>query len=248
MLSTQIASWAGAAILLAPAISAQSEWSYAGATGPEHWGDLKPEYAACKAGKEQSPIDIRKAKPGTLPTLQFDYKDTPLDVLNTGHTIQVNDSAGSSIIVGGERYQLRQFHFHHPSEEHIKGKAFDLVIHLVHANSKGDLTVVAVLARIGAANETLQKIRASFPERALNEKKQPGVRINASDFLPSKSSSFYTFRGSLTTPPCTEGVTWFVLKTPIEVSPDQVRAFATLFPHNARPIQPLGTRIIRSAR
>jgi carbonic anhydrase len=246
MLRTRIVLGACMGILLAPGIGAQVEWSYEGLTGPEHWGDLKPEYAACKAGQEQSPIDIRKDQAAKLPAIQFDYKDTPLDVLNTGHTIQVNDSAGSSITVGGERYQLRQFHFHHPSEEHIRGKAFDLVIHLVHANSNGDLAVVAVLAQIGAANDTFQKIEPSFPDTALDERKPPGVQVNASGFLPSKHS-FFTFRGSLTTPPCTEGVTWFVLKTPITISGDQLKAFAALFPHNARPIQPLGARIVQSA-
>ena len=244
MLCTRITFW----VLLAPAIVAQSEWSYEGATGPEHWGDLKSEFAACLAGKEQSPVDIGQVdiKPGTLPEIQFHYKDTPLDLVNTGHSIQVNDAAGSFMDVGGERYQLRQLHFHHPSEERIDGQSFDMVIHLVHANSKGDLAVVAVLVRIGAANETFGKIESSFPETP-SERKPPGVQINPSGLLPPKAS-YYTFRGSLTTPPCTEGVTWFVLKTPITISADQVKAFAAIFPHNARPIQPLGSRIIQSIR
>jgi carbonic anhydrase len=122
-----------------------------------------------------------------------------------------------------------------------------MVIHLVHTNSKGEIAVVALLVRAGGANATSRKLWSSFPAPGSVEKKAPGIRINAAGLLPA-NRAYYTYRGSLTTPPCTEGVTWFILKTPIEASNDQINAFAALFPHNARPIQPLGARMVRSTR
>jgi carbonic anhydrase len=225
----------------------QQEWSYQGATGPSHWGEIKPEYAACKAGTEQSPVDVRKAQTADLPTIAFDYKSAPLRLINNGHTVQVNYAAGSSITVGGERYELRQLHFHHPSEERINGKSYDMVVHLVHANPKGELAVVAVLLRRGATNETIARIWAALPTATAIEREISGVRIDAAALLPP-NRSYFGYRGSLTTPPCTEGVRWFILASPVQVSPEQVETFASLFGSNARPIQKLGTRAIQRSR
>jgi carbonic anhydrase len=219
------------------------EWSYEGDEGPKHWGDLQPNFATCKTGQHQSPIDIRDAKKESLPPIQFDYKPSPLSIINNGHTIQINYAPGSFITVGDKRYQLKQFHFHHPSEEHINGKPFDMVIHLVHADDEGDLAVVAVLLRKGSANPTIQKLWENLPRSEGKERTVPGVEVNAAALLP-QALSYYTFEGSLTTPPCTEQVRWFVLKAPVEISADEIAAFGKLYPHNARPPQPLNGRTV----
>ena len=219
------------------------EWTYDGEEGPKRWGDLKPDYATCKLGQRQSPIDIRDAKEASLPSIQFDYKPSALKIINNGHTVQINYAPGSFITVGDKRYELRQFHFHHPSEEHINGKAYGLVIHLVHADSEGHLAVVAVLLKSGSASPVIQKLWENLPKTEGKEESVSGVEINATALLP-QHLGYYTFEGSLTTPPCSEGVTWFVLKTPLEGSAGQVEAFAKLYPHNARPTQPSNGRTI----
>lgn len=227
--------------------SAGPKYGYSGADGPEAWGDLSPVYAACKQGHVQSPIDIRGAREQDLPHLEFHYRDVPLKIINNGHTVQVNYPTGSWMIVGDKKYELRQFHFHHPSEEHINGKAFDLTVHLVHSDSNGKLAVVAVLVESGSANEAARRVFDNLPQTPGQEHEIAGVIINARDFLPPRLG-YYTFAGSLTTPPCTEGVTWIVLKTPAEVASDEVAAFAKLYPHNARPIQPIGGRSILESK
>jgi len=219
------------------------EFGYAGTDGPKAWGDLSAAYIACKQGHEQSPIDIREAKKEALPPIEFHYVDAPLKIINNGHSVQVNYAPGSWITVGGHKYELRQFHFHHPSEEHINGKGFDLSLHLVHADSKGKLAVVAVLLKIGSPNDAVRRIFDNLPQTPGKEQEIAGAPINASAFLP-RSLGYYTFEGSLTTPPCTEGITWFVLKTPEEVSSDEVAAFAKVYPYDARPIQPTEGRMI----
>jgi carbonic anhydrase len=219
------------------------EWSYEGDEGPKRWGDLQPNFATCKTGQRQSPIDIRDAKKESLPPIQFNYKPSPLAIINNGHTIQINYAPGSFITVGDKRYQLKQFHFHHPSEEHINGKPFDMVIHLVHADDEGHLAVIAVLLRKGSANPIIQKLWENLPQTEGKEQTVPGVQVNAAALLP-QSLAYYTFDGSLTTPPCSEQVRWFVLKTPVEVSADEIAAFSKVYPHNARPTQPLNGRAV----
>jgi len=223
------------------------EWSYGGADGPAHWGDLKPEYAACKVGKEQSPIDIINPMQAPLAVIRIDYKNVPLKIVNNGHTIQVNYAPGSFITVGDHRYQLVQFHFHRPSEERINGNSYEMVIHLVHADSDGKLAVIAVLLQKGKANSALQEIWARMPKTEGKEQEIPGVQINAFALLPH-DITYYTYAGSLTTPPCSEGVTWFVMKTPADISPEQIDAFAKLYPDNARPVQPIGTRLVKASQ
>ncbi len=168
------------------------EWSYEGADGPANWGELKPEYATCKVGKEQSPIDIVNPKQAALPVIRFDYKNVPLKIVNNGHSIQVNYAPGSFITVGDHRYQLVQFHFHRPSEERINGTSFEMVIHLVHADSDGKLAVIAVLLQKGQANSALQEIWARMPKTEGKEWEIPGVQINASTLLP-QDSTHYTY-------------------------------------------------------
>jgi carbonic anhydrase len=147
-------------------------------------------------------------------------------------------------MLGGEQYELQQLHFHRPSEDKVNGHSFDLEIHLVHTNARGELAVVAIFAQKGAANETIEKILAATPNTPGPEREVRGFQINASEILPA-NANYFTYRGSLTTPPCTEGVTWLVLKTPITVSAEELKAFAAVFRPNARPIQSLGMRVVK---
>lgn len=222
-------------------------WGYSGAGGPEHWGELEAGFAACKTGKQQSPIDIRNAKKADLPAIEFDYHATPLRIINNGHSVQVNYGPGSSITVGGKRYELKQFHFHRPSEEEINGKYFEMVIHIVHADAGGKNAVVAVLLTPGAENAAIATLWKHMPKQKGPEQKFDDVQFNAAGLLPA-THGYYTFEGSLTTPPCSEGVTWYVLETPLTISRQQAAAFAAVYAHNARPIQPLHGRLVQESR
>ena len=230
----------------------KTPWDYEGKDGPERWGDLDPAYAACKAGKEQSPIDIRDAKKAKLPAIRFEYKNGALKYLiNNGHTIRVNyhDAPGSGnfLIVGEKRYQLTQFHFHRPSEEYIHGKPYDMVVHLIHEASDGKVAGVAVLLKAGSANATIQRIWEHMSRTAGKEEEIPGVEINPAGLLPP-DAAYYMYVGSLTAPPCTEDVTWFVLKMPMDISAEEIKAFAELYPRDVRPVQPLNGRVVKESR
>ncbi len=242
-----------AAIIVAPAAFAQAtaaahapHWGYSGAEGPSHWAGLDPSFATCKTGKRQSPIDIKGAKKdSSLAPVQINYKSSPLKIVDNGHTIRVNVAPGSSITVNGTAYTLTQFHFHRPSEEEIAGKKYAMVIHLVNERA-GGAAVIALLVKTGAQNPTVQKIWDNLPKEKDKENEVTGVSINAADLLPA-DQNYYNFDGSLTTPPCSEGVKWFVMKTPIEMSAAQIAAFAKLYPMNARPIQPTDGREIKES-
>jgi carbonic anhydrase len=244
-----------AVLLLTPPLGAQwkTHWSYDGPRGPEYWGDLDPAYAVCKTGKQQSPIDIRGAQKASLPPLQFEYKGGPLKYLiNNGYTIRVNyrdaPSTGSFLIVAGKRYQLIQFHFHHPSEEQLDGKPYDMEVHLMHQASDGAVVGVTVFLKIGRANATVQTIWEHMPTTVGREEDIAGVDVDPAGLLPRNTKDYYTYSGSLTAPPCTQGVTWFVLKSPANISARQVEAFARLYPHDVRPVQPLNARVVQTSR
>jgi len=226
------------------AVAGGSHWGYTGHGGPEHWASMSKEFELCGSGKEQSPINISDAKTANLPAIQFDYKPGSLEVLNNGHTIQVNHAAGSSITVGGEKYELLQFHFHTPSENTVDGKAFPKEMHLVHKSAKGQLAVVGVFTKTGAKNTVLEKVWEHMPHKAGDKKMVASVSINAADFLPA-DRSYYSFNGSLTTPPCSEGVKWMVLKTPVEASSEQIKQFTHVIGANARPVQPRHARTLK---
>jgi carbonic anhydrase len=250
----EIAASMFAAIVLAAGPSAAQhhgaaghEWSYEGEQGPEHWGDLKAEWAPCRLGTVQSPIDIAGAVKADLPPLEFAYRPVPLAIINNGHTIQVNIPPGSFLTVGGRRFQLVQLHFHHPSEETVGGRGFDMVAHLVHKDADGKLGVVAVLITKGQANALVATLWDHLPAEVGMEQALPGVTVDPAELLPARKG-YYTFAGSLTTPPCSEGVTWFVLRTPAELSAAQIERFAHAYPHNARPTQPLRGRIVSESR
>lgn len=225
----------------------ETHWSYAGEGAPAKWAKLKPEFGTCAIGKAQSPIDIpsKKAEKGEG-AISFDYKTPPLKVIDNGHTIQVNIESGSSITVAGKSYELKQFHFHRPSEEKIDGKSFALVAHMVHKSEDGKLAVVAVLFKAGAENAFLKNIWANLPKEKEKESVVAGESLNLASLLPAKRT-YFNFSGSLTTPPCSEEVNWFVLNTPVEASKAQIKAFAKLYPMNARPTQPLNGRKIMAA-
>ena len=223
-------------------------WTYAGEAGPAHWGDMSAEFATCKLGKHQSPIDIRGAATADLPPIQFDYREAPLKIVNNGHTVMVSYAPGSFITVGGKRYDLVQFHFHHPSEEKVAGRQYDMVAHLVHKDTEGHLAVVGVLLKVGAAaNPLIDTLWKSLPEKPGPENTVAATNINAAGLLPAQRG-YYTFEGSLTTPPCSEGVTWFVMKEPVTVSAGQVKRFAAVYPDNARPVQPLNGRSLQETK
>jgi carbonic anhydrase len=250
------------ALLTSGRLQAQwkTRWEYEGTRGANHWSELDPAYASCNAGREQSPIDIEASEKAALPALRFESRNGPLEYLvNNGYTIRVNyhDPAGTGnlLIVGDKTYQLTQFHFHRPSEERIHGKAYDMVAHLMYRSSDGMVVGVAVLLKAGKPNETIQRIwehmptseSKVLPDFSHQEETIPGVEINPAGLLP-KDVSYYTYIGSVTAPPCTEGVQWFVLKTPFDISPEQINAFARLYPHDARPIQPLNGRVVKESQ
>ena len=222
-------------------------WSYEGSQGPKNWAKLDPAYATCAAGHAQSPIDIQHAKPAELPPLGFGYRSVPLNIINNGHTILLNYAPGSTLTVGDKTYTLKQFHFHHPSEESIDGRGFDLVAHLVHDDGSGHLAVVAVLFKTGPSNPLLDAVWQNIPAQTGKATDVPSVSLNVTDLLPA-DHGYYTFAGSLTTPPCSEGVKWYVLKNQSTLSAEQLAAFAKLYPRNARPIQPAYGREILATK
>jgi carbonic anhydrase len=218
-------------------------WSYCGVEGPDDWGKIDHSYAVCSSGKAQSPIDIRGARKTDLPALRFDYNSVPLNVVDNGHTIQVNYPAGSSLTVGQKTYQLKQFHFHHPSEDHANGHTYDMEVHLVHEGSDAKLAVVAIFLKKRDANQLIDSIWQNLPTEKGTPVDVPGITLNAKDLLPS-DHGYYTYVGSLTTPPCSEGVTWYVMKHPVTLSGAQLALFAKLYPRDARPIQSINHREI----
>jgi carbonic anhydrase len=225
-----------------------AHWTYSGATGPAKWGSLEKDFGSCSLGKTQSPIDIHDsaAKKADLPAINFDYKSSPLNIIDNGHTIQINYAPGSTITVGDKQYELVQFHFHKPSEEKLNGKNFDMVAHLVHKDSDGNLAVVAVLLKKGSASPLVKTLWENLPKQKGHEMAVDAVTINIADLLP-ENKAYYTFAGSLTTPPCSEHVTWFVLKNPSSISSDEIARFAKSYPMNARPTQPLNGREVKAS-
>jgi carbonic anhydrase len=237
-------------LLLSMFLSAQEHaaphWSYKGTEGPEHWGSLSPEYKVCGIGHEQSPIDITNAEIAKLPPIEFNYSPSLLKLIDNGHTVQVNYAPGSYIVIAGKRYDLVQFHFHNPSEEAIRGKRSALVIHLVHKDAAGKLAVVAVLFNEGAANPAIDAMVSHLPS-AKGKEMATDATVNAADILP-QDRNYYTFTGSLTTPPCSEGVRWLVLQTSGTLSKSSLERLTNLYPNNARPLQPLNGRAIKASK
>ena len=220
----------------------KAEWGYGAENGPAVWGRLSEDYRLCDEGRRQSPIDLADASPKRSPKVIFNYRSSPLTVVNNGHTVQVNYAEGSSIGIEGTSYQLLQFHFHSPSEHTLSGESLEMEMHLVHQNAdSGELAVVGALVRRGSENAALAPVWENIPAAAGEPRRVDGVSINAEDLLPSERL-FYRYDGSLTTPPCSEGVKWFVLTTPIEMSAAQIETFRSVINGNNRPVQPLNER------
>jgi carbonic anhydrase len=220
-------------------------WAYEGKAGPQAWGRLKPEFSQCATGSRQSPIDIRDGLALDLDPVQFDYHSGSFGVIDNGHTVQVNVPPGNSIEANGRRYDLLQFHFHRPSEERINGRQFEMVAHLVHKDAEGRLAVVAVLLDRGAAQPLLQTVWNHLPLEK-NETVAARAQIDLNQLLPA-DRRYYTYMGSLTTPPCSEGVLWLVMQQPVQVSGPQIDIFSRLYPMNARPIQQAAGRMIKQS-
>lgn len=228
------------------AAAEHAHWDYEGANGPSQWGRLDPAWGSCERGTRQSPIDIQNGIKVALEPIDFDYHPSHWTIVDNGHTVQVNFAPGNAIRVAGRQYDLVQMHFHRPSEEHVAGKAYDMVAHLVHRSADGKLAVVAVLIEPGAANALVDTLWAHLPlER--NDTMSPMVSIDPAQMLP-EAREYWTYMGSLTTPPCTEGVLWLVMKTPKPWSGDQIGVFARLYPMNARPVQAADGRLIKESR
>jgi carbonic anhydrase len=217
-------------------------WSYEGDTGPDHWGNLSPDFAACAKGVEQSPIDIPASTPLNSADISFKYQPSAVNIFNNGHTIQVNYDQGSSIALNGVPYDLIQFHFHAASEHAIGGQHQPIELHLVHRNAQGGLAVIGVLLRSGSENAAYTSVFQNLPQQAGQPAPVAGASVDANTLLPGQRS-YWRYNGSLTTPPCSEGVTWLVMNTPVELSDAQIARFTAIFQHNQRPVQPFHTRI-----
>jgi carbonic anhydrase len=238
---------------LACAVSAQTtstgtKWDYIGKYGPINWGKLDRAWKACSDGKEQSPVDIRNAKLNkALPPIEFHYMAGPVEIVNNGHTIQINVGPGSYIMYEGVRYDLVQFHFHHPSDESVKGKLSDMVVHLVHKSADGKIAVVAVLMteNRGQPNALLSTLWPSMP-KVVGQTAKISDMVNPGGFLPA-DRGYWTYTGSLTAPPCTEGVKWLIFQQQMPLSREQLRAFSAIYPVNSRPLQDLRGRKIEAS-
>lgn len=221
-----------------------NHWSYEGETGPANWGK-NPLWSQCATGNRQSPIDLRDGMKVDLEQIVFDYKPSAFNVTDNGHTVQVNVGGGNYISVQGRSYELLQFHFHRPSEERINGKGFEMVVHMVHKDPEGKLAVVAVLLERGKAQNMIQTVWNNLPLEK-HDTVAPSIVLDPAEVLPARRD-YFTYMGSLTTPPCSEGVLWMVMKEPVQASPAQMALFARLYPLNARPIQANAGRVIKES-
>ncbi|MFZ4536779.1 carbonic anhydrase [Propionivibrio sp.] len=222
-------------------------WSYTGNTGADKWGSLGNEFVTCSVGQRQSPIDIRKTIRADLPPIQFAYKPVPLSIVDNGHSIKVDTPDAGGITVEGESYELLQLHFHKPSEEKLNGKTYAMVVHLVHQSKAGKLAVVAVMMEAGKEQNLIRTLWTNLPLEKGKPVTRPEIKIDPTLLIPAKRN-YYTFLGSLTTPPCTEGVLWLVLKTPMQVSREQLAGFGTIYKNNVRPVQAVNSRVIKESR
>jgi carbonic anhydrase len=217
-------------------------WGYEGAGSPSHWAEIDQKSFMCAKGNNQSPINLSGFTESELPAISFNYALASTEILNNGHTIQANIKEGSSITLDGIRFNLKQFHFHTPSENNINGKSFPLEAHFVHASKEGKLAVVAVMFEKGVENKALTELWAKMPQKTGDSHTIDAKHLNA--LLP-KDRDYYRFNGSLTTPPCTEGVRWLVMKKSISLSSKQIETFKkVMHEHNNRPLQDTNARLI----
>ncbi len=226
-------------------------WHYEGMEGPDHWADLSARFVTCRDGRQQSPIDITLPVSGGVPsalrmqfppaTLRIAHHEHVADGINNGHTVQINYDDGDTLTLGDAPYELVQYHFHTPSEHTFSGRSFPMEMHMVHRTRSGALAVVGVLIEEGRHNPAFEPIWANLPTEKGLETHYEHVKVDVDALLPVIHAS-YRYDGSLTTPPCTEGVKWVVLATPITLDASQILAFTRLIRHNSRPVQPLHRR------
>ena len=223
--------------------AAGAHWGYSGEAGPENWGKLDARYIACETGVNQSPIDLANFVEADMQSINFSYKPGTTEIVNNGHAVQVNYAAGSTITVDGHTFELKQFHFHSPSENTINGKHFPMESHFVHADKDGNLAVVAVMLEQGKENPLLTPLWKKMPGKA-GDRNALSKAYDVSAML-SSDRDYYRFNGSLTTPPCSEGVWWFVIKQPATASKAQIDQFTRVIGHpNNRPVQPVNARAV----
>ena len=228
-------------------IYANVKWGYQGAGGPANWAKLRPDYAICASGRRQSPIDIRDGIRVDLEPIKFDYKLSRFRIVDTGHTIRVAVGEGSTITITGRTYQLQRLEFHRPAEEQVNGRGYDMDIQFIHEDDAGDMAIVVVLLEAGGKeNPQIQTLWNNLPLE-VDRDVTPLTPIELKALLP-ENRDYYTYIGSLTTPPCTEEVLWMVLKQPMRISNDQLAIFSHLYKNNARPIQPSNGRLIKESR
>ncbi|QJR15835.1 carbonic anhydrase [Usitatibacter palustris] len=227
----------------ATAFADASHWTYSGEAGPANWSKGDPKNVMCGLGRNQSPIDIAGGIPAKLEALRIDYRESGGDLVNNGHTIQLDIADGGTLALAGRVFHLKQFHFHAPGENRIQGKEYPLEVHLVHADKDGNLAVIGVMFKDGPANPVLDKLWSATPTKAGDKVVlRAGSAPAAASLLP-KSKAYYRFNGSLTTPPCSEGVLWLVMKNPLTASKAQVEKFTkTVGFANNRPIQSVNAR------
>ena len=231
-------------ISIADAHPAEALWTYQDLTGPEHWAELDSTFELCGKGRGQSPINLTAAESADLVNPDFHYESVPLNILNNGHTVQVPYSPGSFILLDNQRYNLLQFHFHSPSEHAIEGKPWDAEMHLVHQNERGDLAVVAVLLQAEESSGAEYAVLSQNLPKQAGDKIRTEKTINAQNLLPNKTTT-YRYSGSLTTPPCSESVTWLVMTDPVGLNPSEIDGYKKLLNHNNRPLQILNNRSIK---
>ncbi|WP_374448125.1 carbonic anhydrase [Providencia sp.] len=222
---------------------ANSLWTYEGSGAPENWGKLSEEFKVCESGFNQSPINIENVIDGKLEPLKINIHTHAQKIINNGHSIQINVNDDDDFSIDGSTYQLKQFHFHSPSENEIQSKQYPLELHLVHSKEDGSIAVLAIMLEEGDTNPAIEQILKSIPKEK-NKEKELSTTIDLTPLYP-EDKNYYRFSGSLTTPPCTEGVVWLVMKQPIKASKEQIEKFQKALGHpNNRPIQPLHGRVI----
>jgi len=232
-----------------PAEPAPPEFGYTGAIGPSEWGELDSAYSACSKGSEQSPVDLGDAEPGPVPEIAFAYEPATATLTNNGHSVEADLESESSIEVDGSRYALSQFHYHAPSEHRVGERAFPMELHFVHASPDEEIFVLAALVEAGEANPAYDDLVDALPAGG-GETAKLADPIDPSELLPPgfADARHHSYEGSLTTPPCTEGVGWAVLEQPLELSEGQIASYTSIYSSTNRPLQPLNGRAVQLGR
>jgi carbonic anhydrase len=226
---------------------AKAEFSYSGKTGPANWGSLDPAYAECSEGRRQSPIALEEGEQARLPKIDVAYRAAETEAENNGHSVEVGYPPGSSITIDGRRSELEQFHYHAPAEHTINGRRYPLEFHFVNTDENHRTTALGVFVKQGRENPAFAKLVKALPEK---KGETADVEVDAAELLPRGASTAarWSYSGSLTTPPCTEGVSWYVYSEPIELSADQIAAYRTVYDDNDRPLQKLNGRTVLVGR